>query len=47
MGEISKRDGVFSKGNRESSKPPTKKRKAVVHKPLNRLQGLVIKLQLE
>jgi len=45
-GEMSEWDCVFGKGNRESSNPPTKKRKTVVHKPLNRLQGLVIKLQL-
>ena len=37
-------DCVFGKGNRESSNPPTKKQ--TMHKPLNGLQGLVIKLQL-
>jgi len=31
---MSKWDCVFGKGNRESSNPPTKKRKTVVHKPL-------------
>ena len=35
-------DCVFGKGNCESSNSPTKKWKTVVHKPLNRLQGLVI-----
>jgi len=45
-GEMSKWVCVFGKGNHESSNPPTKKRKIVVLKPLNRLQGLVIKLQL-
>ena len=33
-GEMSEWDCVFSKGNSESSNPPTKKRKTVAGKPL-------------